>query len=337
MTSTQDCSIGIGVESTYKTPVTVTRWLEYLDESVDWNKSVKQGKGLRVASRVARSPRRAVTSAQGAGDFSMEATSKGMGLVWQACLGSSVSNLVSGATFQQLHTLGDNPASLTLQKGLVRIDPTTGVATVDPYTYAGCMVDSWEFEFPNDDIASLKVTVNAGDLATATAYAAPSYAATPTLFHFANAVITSGTLTAPTTTALASGLTTIADIRGGSIAVNNNLATRLNIGAGGRQARPTQGLRTISGKLDVEYDSTTFRDAVINDTPLNLIVTLTGGALSTGVETLQVVVPEIKFDGELPKTNGTDLIVQSMSFQGLDNLVAAQPLWVVCRTADTAL
>jgi hypothetical protein len=157
MTSTQDCSIGIGVESTYKTPVTVTRWLEYLDESVDWNKSVKQGKGLRVASRVARSPRRAVTSAQGAGDFSMEATSKGMGLVWQACLGSSVSNLVSGATFQQVHTLGDNPASLTLQKGLVRIDPTTGVATVDPYTYAGCMVDSWEFEFPNDDIASLKV------------------------------------------------------------------------------------------------------------------------------------------------------------------------------------
>jgi hypothetical protein len=97
------------------------------------------------------------------------------------------------------------------------------------------------------------------------------------------------------------------------------------------------GLRSISGKVDVEYDSTTFRDAVLNDTPMMLIVNYTGGALSTGVEQLQIVLPEIKFDNELAKTNGTDLITQSMSFQVLDNLTAAQPIWVVCRTSDAAL
>jgi hypothetical protein len=56
--STQDCSVGFVAETTYKTGVTVSRWVEYLDESLDWNKNIKQGKGLRVGSRVARSARR---------------------------------------------------------------------------------------------------------------------------------------------------------------------------------------------------------------------------------------------------------------------------------------
>ena len=61
------------------------------------------------------------------------------------------------------------------------------------------------------------------------------------------------------------------------------------------------------------------------------------GALGVGLETLQIVIPEIKFDSEIPKTNGSNLILQSMSFDGLDNLVATQPLWIVTRTADIAL
>lgn len=333
MTSTQDASIGIATESTYGTSVTPSRWFEYIDESLDFRKNIKQGVGLRVGGRVARSARRVVASADGGGDFSMEATSKGMGLLWQACLGTGASTLVSGSTFQQVFTLGDNPSSFTLQKGLVQ----SGL-TVDAYTFLGCMVDSWEFDFPNADIAKLKVTVDAKDVTTATGYAAPSYATTPNLFHFANGSISSGTLTAPTTTVLGSGATPIADVRGGSLKVDNAIkGDRYNLGGAGRKVKPTVGLRAITGQLEVEYDNTTFRDAVLNDTPMNLVLNFTAGALSTGVETLQIIVPEIKFDSEIPKTNGTDLITQSMAFQGLDNLTAAQPIWVVCRTADAAL
>jgi hypothetical protein len=46
-----------------------------------------------------------------------------MGLLWQALLGTGTSTLVSGSTYQQVFTLGDNPSSLTLQKGVVEIDP----------------------------------------------------------------------------------------------------------------------------------------------------------------------------------------------------------------------
>ncbi len=334
MASQQDSSVGYGVESVYKTGVTPTRWLEFLDESLDWNKNVKQGQGLRVGSRVARSARRVVPTADGGGDISYELASKGFGLLLQALFGTGVSTLVSGTTYQQLFTLGDTPSSLTTQKGLVDL---TG--TVQANTFLGTMFDSFEFNFAHDDIASLKVTADAGDITQATAYTAPSYAAEPVnLFHFANATLATGALTAPTTTALASGATPTADVRGATVAVANNLANdRFNFGGAGRKTKPTRGIRAITGSMDIEYDSTTYQALVLNDQPMSLILTYTGGALSTGVETLQLVVPEIKFDGALPQCNGTDPIIQNMKFTGLDNLTAAQPIWCVLRTADNAL
>lgn len=334
MTTFQDCSIGLVPEVTYKTGVTVTRFFEFLEESLGWDKNVVQGQGLRVGGRVARSARRVVPTAQGSGEITIELTAKGLGLLLQAMFGTSASNLVSGSTYQQVHTLGDSPNSLTVQKGIPRVD-----GTVDAYTFLGCMVAGWELTIPNAGIATLKVTLDIGDLTTATVYATPSYASAPAnLFHFANASLSTGTFTAPTTTALASAATPLANVRSLTITCNNNLAgDRFNIGGAGRKEKPTVGLREITGSAVIEYANTTFRDAVLNETAMSLIATLTAGALSTGSETFQVALPEIKFDNELAKANGGNLITQAMSFAVLDNLTAAQPIWCVTRTADTAL
>jgi Phage tail tube protein len=336
--TSQDASVGISaVEAAYKTNTTASRWFEYIDESFDWKKNTKQGKGLRVGGRVARSARRAYVAGSGAGDMSMECTSKGMGLLWQACLGTGVSTNVSGATYQQLFTLGDNPGSVSVQKGLPYVN-SDGSFTVAPHTFLGGMVDTWELDCPNADIATLKTTWDFGDITTATSYAAPSYPTAPNLFHFANGSITTGTLTSPTTTVMGSGATTVADIRSVTITVNNNLTkNRFNYGGAGRESKPTIGLRTISVKFDAEFDSIAYRDAILNETPMNFIVNFTGGALSTGTEQLQVVIPELKLDSPMPATNGTDLIIQSLTGEGLDNLTASQPIWVASRTSDSAL
>ncbi|WP_182379823.1 phage tail tube protein [Nocardioides sp. WS12] len=333
MATAQDHSLGLVAEGTYKTFVAPTRFLEFKDVSIDWNKEVAQGEGLRVGSRVARAARRVVPAASGGGDFTVEAISKGLGLVWQACLGTGASTLVSGSTYQQVFTLGDTPPSLTVQEGVVQAG-----GTVDAYSFTGCMVTDWELSIAQNEIAELKVSIDAGDLSTAQAYATPSYPSGPNLFHFGSATLTTGTLTAPTTTALASSITSTANVRGFSVSVNNNLTLdRFNVGGAGRKSKPTVGLREISGSMDIEYDSTTYRDLVINDNTLTgVVITLTGGALSTGVETLQVVLPAIKLDGELPKPDGTDLVVASVSFTGYDDGVN-QPIWVVTRTADATL
>lgn len=337
MGTTQDCAILVKKETTYKTGVTVDRSFEYLgDASLGWDKGTKQGQGLRAGSRVARSARRTVPTASGNGDFTVECISKGMGYLWELALGSGTSTLVSGTTYQQVFTLttSSTPPSATVQQQLVRVD-----GTIDPYTYLGCKVASWEFKCPNGDIANLKLTWDIGDLTTATAAATNAYpASTANLFSFEDGAIYNGTLTAPTATALGSANTALASVRSFQVSVNNNLTgDRYNFGGAGRKDSPTGGAVEISGSIVVEYNSTTFRDAVINDTPMCLVFNLTGGALSTGNETLQVILPEVKFDNELPKPNGTDMITQTMNFTVLDNLTAAQPIWVVTRTSDSAL
>ena len=327
MTTPQDCSVGLGVESVYGTAVARTRWFEFLDESFNFVKNVKQGVGLRAGSRVARSARRVVASAEGSGDLTIEAVTKGLGLLWQLAMGSATSTLVSAGLYQQVFTLGDVMPSATIQKGIPRAD-----GTVDAYTFTGCMVESLTIDCPNADSVKVKTSWNAKDMTTATAYTAPSYATGPSVFTFAHGAVYSGALTAPTATALASATTPVASIRSGSITIKHNLKTdRYNCGGGGRKEKPFVGIREISGSLVAEYADTAFRDAIVNDTSMTLVKTFTAGA-----DVLQIVIPDVRFDGDIVKAS-TDLAIQDIKWTGLDGLTAAQPIWIVCRTADTAL
>ena len=327
MTTPQDCSVGLGVESVYGTAVARTRWFEFLDESFNFVKNVKQGVGLRVGSRVARSGRRVVASAEGSGDLTIEAVTKGLGLLWQLGLGSGTSTLVSAGLYQQVFTLGDAMPSATIQKGIPRAD-----GTVDAYTFTGCMVESLTIDCPNADNVKVKTSWNAKDMTTATAYTAPSYATGPSVFTFAHGAVYSGALTAPTATALGSAATPVASISSGSITIKHNLKTdRYNCGGGGRKEKPFAGVREISGSMVAEYADTAFRDAIVNDTSMTLVKTFTAGA-----DVLQIVIPDVRFDGDIVKAS-TDLAMQDIKWTGLDGLTAAQPIWIVCRTADTAL
>ena len=327
MTTPQDCSVGLGVESVYGTAVARTRWFEFLDESFNFVKNVKQGVGLRVGSRVARSGSRVVASAEGSGDLTIEAVTKGLGLLWQLGLGSGTSTLVSAGLYQQVFTLGDAMPSATIQKGIPRAD-----GTVDAYTFTGCMVESLTIDCPNADNVKVKTSWNAKDMTTATAYTAPSYATGPSVFTFAHGAVYSGALTAPTATALGSAATPVASIRSGSITIKHNLKTdRYNCGGGGRKEKPFAGIREISGSLVAEYADAAFRDAIVNDTSMTLVKTFTAG-----LDVLQIVIPDVRFDGDIVKAS-TDLAMQDIKWTGLDGLTAAQPIWIVCRTADAAL
>lgn len=329
MTTFQDCSIGFSVESTYKTYVAPTRFVSFTGESLQWDKDVKQGTGLRVGGRVPRSIRRVVPTAQGQGDIELEIPTKGMGLLWQAAMGTGASNLVSGSLYQQVFTLGDTPNSLTIQKGIPRVN-----GTVDAYSFLGAVVTDFEIDCSNGDIVTASFGIDAGDVTTAQAYATPSYATAP-VFHFAQGIVAvNGTLTAPTTTTLGSVAgAAAASIRSFSVQVEHNYATdRFNFGGAGRKDKPAVGLREITGRITVEYDQTTLRDAFLADSTIGLLATFT-----SGTDVLQVVLPDVRLEGDLPETNDGELITVDHDFTVLDNLTAAQPMWLVARTADTAL
>lgn len=338
MAALQDMSVGFKKETTYGTSVTVDRWLEITDDTdgfdVDGFERV-QGKGMRVGSRVARSGRRVTTKRGASGSIGVELFSKGQGALWELLFGTGASALVSAATYQQLFTLADTQPSATFQQGIV-----DAAGTVNPYTYPGTVVTKAEFSC-EDGIAMAKLDLNARDIATATAYAAPTMPTSGNLFNFSQSAVTiGGTVVAPTSTALATGGTAATNVLSWSVELDRALAVdRYVHGAAGLKSKPlVTGAQGVTGSMSLEYVDNVVRDAIINDTAVPLTFTISGGALGTGLETFQLVIPEAKLEAKgLPKQGGGDLPKLDVTWTALDNLTAAQPIWLVTRTADTAL
>lgn len=342
MTTQLDSSIGLAAETVYGTGVTPTRFVEFTDESLDWAPDFVQGGGLRAGWRTARSGRRALGTQHVEGDLTVEAVTKGLGMLWNAALGNStVTKIGTGPAYQHLHTptTTDYLPSYTIQKGV----PLLGGGAVQPHTFQGCVCANFELSVGTGEILKLKTSWQGRDVVTATAYTPPVYAAEPvSVFTFAGGTIAlGGTVTVPTATALASGGTAIGNIREASVSWDNQIDDDgYTLGAGGKRGRKPAILGGEGkGSLTAEFDSTSLRDAYLNQTDLALVLTFTAGAaLQTGiVPTLQVVAPCVRLEGELPKVGGAEVVTQSIDYTILDNLSGSSPLYVAQITGDTAL
>lgn len=338
-----DHQVGWKTESTYNTPVTVDRFGEWLPSSgLDWDPNVVQGKGLRVGSTVDRAARRTSLVGSGKGKLVFELLSKGFGTLLKGCWGTAASTLVSGTTYQQLFqaaVTGSFLDSFTVQEGIVEVG-----GTVDPYTFAGCTVGKYELEMPEDGYLSLTVELDCRSLATGTSLATASYPSSPTIFHSAlptsAAMTVGGTLTVPTTTALASiAAGTNVAVKSWTLNVDNGIDEKRNV-LGGRN-QPVVGKRKISLKAKAEYDATTgtvFRDAYIgqSSTPI-LLTSTTAETLSTGTAEVQLALPACYIDkGPIPSPEDGKTVVTDIEWSVLDNLTQT-PAYMVMRTADTAL
>lgn len=339
MTTQIDSSIGLALESTYGTGVTVTKFPEFLSETFEWKPTFIQGQGFRAGSRVARNERRALGKNFVEGDLELECVTKGLGVFFNALLGGLTNTLVSGSAWQQVHTLAttDPVNSYTIQKGI----PLLGGGAVQAHTMTGMVCTKGEINAASGEIVKLKTSWNGKAVSTATAYAAPSYVAANEVFNFTQGAITvGGSVTMPTTTALATGGTSVADILDFSLALDLKLdANGFTFGGAGQQVRRPVigGMTDFKGKITAEFDSTTLRDAFLAQTGLSLVLTFTSATvISAGVSpVLQIVLPMIKLNGDLPNAT-MGAVKQSIDFDVLDNGTNS-PIYVVLRTADTAV
>ncbi|MEA5453302.1 phage tail tube protein [Sinomonas sp. JGH33] len=340
MTTQLDSSIGLKKETTYGTGVTPDHFPEFLSESLEAKLDIKQGQGFRVGSRVGRVERRVLGKQWAEGDIEIEMAARGCGIFLEALLGASVSTALTAPAYQQNFTLAtsDPLNSYTIQKGI----PLLGGGAAQAHTFWGAVCTKGELSSSQGDVVKLKTSWNAKQVDTATAYAAPSYVASNEVFFFSEGAITiGGTPTAPTATALASGGTSVGDVVDFSLSIDSKLDTNgFTYGGGGRQSRRpvVGGMADIKGKMTVEFDSTTMRDAYLNQTSLAVVLTFTSAtSIATGIfNTLQVYIPAIRTNGDLPNaTNG--VVKQSIDFDVLDNGSGASPVTVCLRTLDTAV
>src|SRR6266568_4940648 len=160
--------VGTVVESTYGTPVTVTRFWEFLSETLTFDPGWLDGQGLKSGQAFKRASRTVQSRFDVTGDITMEhtdgsaasAAADSMGWWWKQALGSAITTptVVLGTAYKQSHTPGSKAGFYsTMQVGRPQISGTT----VQPHTHTGCKVTDWEFTCSDNQIAQLKCTVNA--------------------------------------------------------------------------------------------------------------------------------------------------------------------------------
>lgn len=341
MTTQLDFSVGIGKESTYGTPVTPTRFVES-EAKLKYDIKTAQGKGLRPSKHVNRLSRNVVTRFEGSGDLTLDVPTRGFGFLLNAVFGSVVSTLVpttSPAFYQQNHVMSvtDPVPTFTIQEVL----PTLGGVNSFPHTFSGCAFDSLEMSAKEGGMLEAKFSLTARELSTAIAATAASYPADDAILTFTHGAISvGGTLTEPTTTALASlSSAPAANIEDFSLSVKRGLDSKgWNLGGAGLRSRaPVLGLPELTGKITAEYTDNALRDAYLAQSALALVLTFTHNVAVSGTHkpTLQIVLPAIRLKGEVPTSDGGNPITQSIDFEAFDNGLATQPIWVVYRTLDT--
>ncbi len=342
MTTQADCSIGLKLETTYGTAAVPDQFPEFLTESLDSKPTFVQGKGLRVASRVDRAARRSVGEVLGEGSITIEAPTKGLGIFLNAGMGTVTSTVVPGQTpavYQQVHTptKTDPINTYTIQKGI----PPLGGGPTDPVTFLGAACKTLEIAAKQGAIVEVTTDWTAREVQTAIAYTPPVYPTPQDVFTFAHGVIcVGGTIVPPTATALATGGTALADITDFDIKWDQGLdAKGWNLGGAGKRTRkPAVGPAKLTGKMTAEYDTSDLRDAFLAQTDLAVLLTLTHtDPIGTSAHpVLQVWVPLIRLNGNIPASNAGQVITQAIDFDGLDNLADA-PWTVVYVTTDAAV
>lgn len=304
-------------ESTYGAATTVSRFIEFTDESLQFNKKRVEGLGLRAGGSVARAQRAVVTTSDATGDINFDIPTRGFGLLLSHMTGSTPTPSSVGGAYQYVFTLGDMLGhSFNCQVGA----PTYG-GTVVPKTLKGAKVANFEIAVSSGAIATCKLGIDAASMDISSALAVASYPVNGSIFHFAQ-----GSISIDGTPSVS--------IRDFSVSVDNALKVdRYNLGASGAKAEQTvNGFRKITGKFTAEFTDTALAAKYLSDATTALSVTFNGGTGSS----LTIALPAIKLDADMPKVTGPASIDLSVSFTVYDDGTNA-PVTITYVTADAAL
>jgi len=336
-----DAQIGFAAETTYGTAATVTRFLEFNEESVreerNWIEpsSIAKGRKYKLATRSK------VATKTVSGNITLDFANKGMGLLIKHMLASGVTaptQIDETAAYEQVHTPGDyRGKSVTIQVG--RPEPSTG--TVVPFTYAGCKFPSWELSLSDGETLQLQLSVVGREEVTTTALATASLATGTSLFTFQDSEIKLGG-TASTT----SGLTTVSGgTKLSTIAREFSLSSevpmaeeRFGIGNGGLRAEPLENdVPTITGSLAAEFSKTELFDLYTSGEIFPLVFTATGGEIEdNNNELLEIILPAVKLKAAPPNVSGPDIVSMETEFEAFSD-GTNPPIQVRLVSADSTL
>ena len=305
--------LGLVAESTYGTGVVVTRFLEFLSESMKLDVARVESKGLRSGQRMQRFDHWAAGKRAASGNIEMEVANRGFGLLLTTMGLGALTTTASGTGWKHRGTIGDLFGDMmTIQVGRPDVS-----GTVQPFTYLGCKVAEWELVQEIDEILKLNLTVDARDETTATALASATAPTLSELYHWGGFALTvGGGAFEPTSFKLG---------------CNNGLKTdRHHLRGATLKKEPIEEkMREVTFEMDGEFESLTAYNRYVNGTDTAIIATWTAVATYDTALPFKIVVTMegTRWDGETPTVDGAGVLMQPMKGVVLDD--ATSPTFTV--------
>ncbi len=322
--------VGLAAEATYGTYVAPTRFLQADKVSLKKVKNTVQSAGFASGRLMQLASGRVVTTHAASGTLNSEILNRGMGLLIQALMGTSVTPVQQGATtaYLQTHTLADTLGkSLTIQSG---IPDRAGV--VHPYSYLGCKVTGADFSWDLAKDATAAFTIDARDVDETPTLAAASYSAGARPFVGTDVTIKVGTYGSE---ASVSGVTK-ADVKFD----RGHKLDSFYFGANGLKAEPViNAWPKIGGTITAEFvDKTVWADRFAADTSFSLVLEAVGLPIGTSGsnDTFRITLPTCFLDGDTPMADTLDVISGQFPFVCLLDDAADLPK-IEIISADTTL
>lgn len=318
-----DAQVGVVSETTWGTPVTVTRFPEFNTESLHKEITWLEPTGLRVGTKAKRVSRVVQSRTWIAGDLEFDVVTLGMGLFVKHMLGSAVTTttLISGSAYKQVHVPGDfRSLGLTVQVGR----PEPG-GTVRPFTYAGCKVTGWEFNIDDSNYPKLKLSLDGKSESTVTALATASYLAGALAYNFQQATLKLGgtPTTAAGETTIAGGVLTSTIVKSFSCKGDTPMDTeRFGLGNVGLKAEPLEnGTPTYTGSLGAEFALTELYTPFSANTTTAMQFDLTGIAIGATTYLFSIIIPAAKFKTASPSVTGPGVVEMTTDYEVYNNEV----------------
>lgn len=321
---------GFAEETTYGTPVTPARFLEVDSCSIELERGAVMSEGMRTGQRTQRSDRFMPYTIGASGSISMPVPTKGFGLLLKHMLGTAAIGTVSDSNYTQTFTIGSLLGdSLTMQAGKPFVGD--GSATVEPFTWHGCKVVSWELSCEAEGYLQCSLDIDAEDQDDSTALASASYPSDYRIFTFDSAAITIG--------GDAVELTSI------SVTGNNTLDTgrRFLRGSSLKKEPIENGMREYGFSAEAEFTSMAqydrFKSATASGQLAEIVATFTGPIAHGGTTLPQLVItlPAARFGQVSVPISGGETLKQSISGEALyDAADSVDACVITYRTTDSA-
>jgi hypothetical protein len=320
--------LGVIKETTYNTPLAVTRFFEFNKESIAGKYDRIESAGLRAGTRVQRSDRWVANPKGASGSVELEVQSRGFGFWLDQMLGTVASGTVTDANYTHTGSFASlNGKSFTAQVG--RADLTQ---TVNPFTYGGGKVMTWELSNSVDGllIANLDLDFASETTTGSTPYTlqTASYPSTSQLMSYIKGSFKVGGTE-----------TSVKDI---SIKCDNGLdGERFFIRtASGQKEQLENTMRKITVDVTAEFESMTHFNAVSAPLQANSIAGLTAQWFAptlTGASTypnLLASLPAARYDSGGPVVDSGKILEQKLSFTVLYDGTNS-PVSLAYTTPDT--